>query len=153
QYLSRKYAGRRVDLVMAALSPALDFALEHRAEIFPGVPIVYCAVDQREVNARKLPPDVVGVPIRMELGATLDVALGLHPYTQRVYVVAGRSAFDDAWIAEARREFASFEERVELIYLTGLPLDDLIRKVADLPPRSLIYYLHVFQDGNGSTLV
>src|SRR5262245_1919807 len=153
EYLRRKYAARRVDLVMAALSPALDFAIEHRAEIFPGVPVVYCAVDQREVNARKLPPDVVGVPIKMELKATLDTALRLHPHTQRVYVVAGQSGFDKAWVAEARREFGPYEPSVEFTYLTGLPLDDLLRRVAELPPRSLIYYMHVFQDGNGQALV
>jgi len=153
EYLKRKYAGRHVDVVMAALSPALDFALRHRAEIFPGAPVVYCAVDDREVKARELPPDVVGVPIKMELTGTLDLALRLHPQTQRVYVVAGRSTFDQAWVAEARREFSAYESRVEFDYLTALPLDDLIRKVADLPPRSLIYYMHMFLDGNGQSLV
>jgi PAS domain S-box-containing protein len=152
-YLRRKYAGRRADLIIAALSPALDFALEYRAELFPGAPVVYCAVDQREANARKLPPDVVGVPIAMELAPTLDLGLRLHPDTQRVYVVAGKSAFDTDWVAEARQEFRPYEKRVEFVYLTGEPLDDLIRHVADLPPHSLIYYLHVFQDGKSQALV
>src|SRR5262249_34421625 len=39
--LRRKYTGRKVDLVIAALSSGLDFALEHRAALFPGVPIVF----------------------------------------------------------------------------------------------------------------
>jgi len=153
EYLRRKYAKRQVDLVIAALSPGLDFALKHRAEIFPGDPIVFCAVDQREVNRRELPPDVVGVPITMELKETLKVGLGLHPKTVRVYVVAGQSTFDTTWVEEARQEFREYENRLEFIYLTGLPLDDLIRRVTDLPQNSLIYYLHVFQDGNGQALV
>lgn len=49
-YLRQKYAGRRVDLVIAVLSPALDFALAHRAELFPGSPVVFCAIDEREIR-------------------------------------------------------------------------------------------------------
>ena len=65
--------------MIAGLSAGLDFALEYRDEVFPGVPIVFIAVDQREVKARRLPPDVIGVPIRMDLAGTLDLALRLHP--------------------------------------------------------------------------
>ena len=84
-------------LLVAGLSSGLDFALGHRDELFPGVPIVFVAVDQREVKARRLPPDVIGVPIRMDLAGTLDLALGLHPETRRVFVIAGSAPFGDWW--------------------------------------------------------
>ncbi|HVK14744.1 MAG TPA: hypothetical protein VM597_38760, partial [Gemmataceae bacterium] len=51
--LRQKYAGRKVDLVIAGLSSGLDFVLEHRDDLFPGVPVVFVAVDQREVAARR----------------------------------------------------------------------------------------------------
>ena len=122
EFLRRKYEGRRVELVIAGLAPALDFALRYREEVFPGVPIVFCAIDEREVKAHKLPPDVIGVPIACDLAATLDLALGLHPGTRRVYVVAGKSRFDLYWEAVARETFRPYESRVEVVYLTGLPL-------------------------------
>jgi PAS domain S-box-containing protein len=147
--LQRKYAGRKVDLVIAGLSSGLDFALAHRAELFPGVPIVYVAVDQREVKTRQLPADVIGVPIRMDLKGTLDVALRFHPDTRRVYVVAGSAPFDLEWTAEARRTFHPYEDRVEFIYLTGLPMAELLARVGGLPERSILYYLHINRDGAG----
>jgi PAS domain S-box-containing protein len=149
--LQRKYAGRKVDLVIAGLSSGLDFALRYRDELFPGVPIVFVAVDQREVTARRLPPDVIGVPIRMDLRGTLDLALRLHPDTRRVFVVAGSAPFDTDWEAEARRAFRPDEERLEFVYLTGLPMDELLGRVADLPERSIIYYLHINRDGSGTS--
>ena len=42
---------------------------------------------------------------------------------------------------------------MEFVYLTGLPMNDLLRRVAALPDRSVIYYLHVFEDGLGNTFV
>jgi len=150
--LKRKYAGRKVDLVMAGLSAGLDFAVKFREELFPGVPVVFVAVDEREVRARRLPPDVIGVPIRMDLARTLDLAFRLHPDTRRVYVVAGSSPFDAEWEAVARRTFRVHEDRLEFVYLTGLPMDDLLGRVADLPKQSLVYFLHAHQDSTGKPL-
>jgi PAS domain S-box-containing protein len=153
EFLRRKYAGRKVDLVIAGLSSGLDFVREHRERIFPGVPVVFAAVDEREVQARKLPPDVIGVPIKMDLGATLEVALQLHPNTRRVFVIAGKAPFDVYWEAEARQAFRPYEEKLEFVYLTGLPMEGLLQEVAHLPERSIIYYLHVLQDGTGKVLI
>lgn len=141
-----KYAARKVDLVIAGLSAGLDFAVKFRQELFPGVPIVFVAVDEREVKARWLPPDVIGVPIRMDLGKSLDLALRLHPDTRRVFVVAGNSPFDSEWEAEARRTFRVHEGRVEFVYLIGLPMEELLDRVADLPSQSIVYFLHLHQD-------
>src|SRR5262249_22210184 len=153
EFLRRKYAGRKIDLVIASLTPALDFALKYRGQAFPGVPIVFCAVDEREVNARSLPPDVIGVPIRVDLAATLDVALRLHPRPERVYVITGKSKLDVHWEEEARRTFRGYEDRLEFVYLSGLPMPDLLKRVAELGEHSVAYYLQVTEDGDGQMVV
>jgi PAS domain S-box-containing protein len=153
QFLREKYAGRKVDLVLAWLSPALDFATTHRAEIFPGVPIIYCLVEEREIQARKLPVDVIGAPVKLDLAGTLDLALRLHPQTRHVFVVSGKAKFDAYWEAQARQTFRAYENEREFVYLSGLPMQELVEKVAHLPERSVIYYLTVFQDGAGKDFV
>jgi PAS domain S-box-containing protein len=151
--LRQKYAGRKVDLVIAVLSGGLDFALAVRGEVFPGVPIVFVLVDRRELEARRLPPDVIGAPTPMDLTGTLDLAIRLHPDTRRVFVVAGSSPFDAKSEERARLAFQGYGDRVEFVYLTGLPMADLFARVAELPDGSLIYYLHVFKDGAGRDFV
>jgi signal transduction histidine kinase len=152
-FLRQKYAGRKVDLVIAATSTSLDFLLEHRDELFPSVPVVFATADQREVTAHLLPPDVIGVPIRKDLDGTLDLALRLHPDTRRVFVVAGSATFDAHWESEARRTFRSYEGRLEFVYLTGLPMDELLGRVAGLPEQSIVYYIHITQDSTGKPFV
>lgn len=153
RFLARKYSGHEVDLVVVGLSSALDFALAHRGELFPGVPIVCMAVDGQEIDARTLPPDVVGVPVEMDLSASLATALQLHPQARHVFVVAGASKFDASWEARARAAFEPQGDRIEINYLSGLPLADLEAAVARLPPHSLVYYLHVFEDRDGRIYV
>jgi len=152
EFLRRKYAHRKIDVIIPGMAPALDFALKYREEMLPGVPIVFGAIDEREVKARQLGPGVVGAPMRMDLVPTLELALRLHPGTRRVVVIAGASKTDAYWEAQARQAFRSYEGKQEFVYLTGLPMNDLLREVAKLPDGSVIYYLHVQQDGSGHTV-
>src|SRR5208282_277153 len=57
------------------------------------------------------------------------------------------------WAAEARKAFHRLENQVELVYLVGLPMKDLLREVAHLPEGSIVYYLQVFEDGVGETFI
>ena len=153
ELLRRKFADRKVDLVIVGLSTTLDFALKYRQQMFPGVPIVFLAVEQREIKAHKLPPDVVGTPVKLDFAGTLDLALRLNPDTQHVFVVAGAAKWDAYWTAEARQAFRAYEGKREFVYLTELPMDELLQKVAHLPARSIIYYLNMMQDGSGEVVV
>jgi signal transduction histidine kinase len=151
--LRQKFADRKVDLVIAGLSTSLDFALKYRQQIFPGVPIIFLAAEQREIKTRELPPDVIGFPVKLEFAGTLELALRLHPDTQHVYVVAGAAKFDAYWTAQAKEAFRPYEGKREFVYLSALPMDVLLQKVAHLPARSIIYYLNIMQDGSGKVVV
>ena len=153
EFLRRKYAGQKIDLLMAGLASSLDFVLQYRDEIFPGVPVVFIAADKAEVESRTLPADVVGVPVRMDLAGTIDVALQLNTATRQVYVITGSSKFDRDWEGVARQTFRPYEGRVEFVYLSGLPMDDLLKRVSSLPDRSIVLYLHIFEDGAGKTVI
>jgi signal transduction histidine kinase len=153
EFLRKKYAGQKIDLVMAGLASSLDFVLQYRDEIFPGVPVVFIAVDKAELESRTLPADVVGVPVRLDLAGTMEVALRLNSATRHVYVITGSSKFDRHWEGVARRTFPRYEGRVEFVYLAGLPMDDLLRRVSNLPDRSIVLYLHIFEDGTGRTFI
>ena len=70
QFLRQKYQGRKVDLVIPVAFPALNFFLQRRAELFPGVPAIFCAANLEAVRGLDLGPDITGVRLRSEWGAT-----------------------------------------------------------------------------------
>src|SRR5262249_6628542 len=155
EFLRKKYAGEKIDLVMTALGPSLAFAVEFRHEIFPGVPIVFMAVDEQEVQKLSPPADVIGVPVKLDLATTLEIALRLHPKTRRVYVITRSAAFDAYWEGVARRTFSPYEGRVAFVYLSGLGLsmDDLLHQVALLPEDSIVHYILASRDVTGNLSV
>ena len=59
--LQAKHAHRPPDVVIVMGSTALRFVVANRQDLFPGVPIVFCHVEPRELSALALPPDVVPV--------------------------------------------------------------------------------------------
>jgi signal transduction histidine kinase len=151
-FLQAKYEDKKIDLVIAILSPALDFLLNYGSVIFPGTPIVFCGVDKTELGNRSLPPHVRGILLKREFAPTVEIALSLHPKTERAVVVAGTSD-SDTRLLEAKIDFGFYEERLDFQYLTTLPLQDLLTELSHLPSRTLVFYTTVFRDGAGETLV
>ena len=152
-YLRDKYADKTIDVTVAVLGSAFEFLLDHGEAIFPGTPIVFSGVDRRELGDRSLPPHVHGVLLKREFAPTLDLAIGLHPHTKRVVVVAGRSEFDTRVLDQARQEFGVYENRLAFTYLTTLPLQKLLTELVGLPPQTIVLFTTFFQDGAGEPFV
>jgi len=138
-YLRRKYADMKFDVIAVWPEAALEFLLRYRDELFPGVPIVYITV--KRPNPDELPHDVTGIWIGPKLTETLELALSLHPHTQQVFVIMGTLKNIGLLESEARSQLKGFESRVRLNYLVDLPLDEILPKVKNLPERSIIFYV------------
>jgi signal transduction histidine kinase len=152
-FLQAKYADKKIDLVIAILSPALDFLLNYGSVIFPGTPIVFCGIDKTELSNRSLPPNVRGILLKREFAPTVEIALSLHPKTKRAVVVAGTSDLDTRILEQAKIDFGFYENRLDFQYLTTLSLQDLLIELSHLPPRTIVFYTTLFRDGAGETLV
>lgn len=149
----RKYADKRPDLIVAILEPPLDFLLRHRGTLFQGIPIVFGGVDASAIADKKLPSDMTGVLVERTFAATVDVALRLQPATRNVFVVGGASTFDRFLQTLVVRDVKPYDARVAVTYLFGLPMEQLLRRLSNLPPASVILYVTVFTDGAGNSFI
>ena len=140
-YLRQKYAGQKMDAVVAAPDPSVDFLLRHRSDLFSDSPIVFVTVKRPPQNVLAAGPGLTGIIRANTHRKTLDLALNLHPDTEEVFVISGTPELDKRFETVAREELAGYDERVRLTYLTDLPVSDLVNRVKELPPRSLILYV------------
>jgi len=152
-YYKQKYSRKKLDVVIAALGPSLDFALAHMEEIAPGTPIVFCGVDRSEMQQLSLRSNVTGVLVKRDFKGTLDVALKLQPDTRQVVFIAGTSTFDKDLLEQASQDLKPYEDRLKFTYLTDLPLSSTLNEISQLPSDTIILYSTVFRDGAGSTYV
>jgi signal transduction histidine kinase len=135
------YSGKKLDLVMTRYYPALHFALSHRNELFPGVPIVFFAVDVTRLAGQKMWSGVTGVTLAADIGGTLDLALHLHPDTNVVAIIAGNSEFDRYWLAAIHAELLRRQSKMTAIDLVGLSPGQILERVGALPPRTVVINL------------
>ena len=142
-----KYRDLHFDLIMAFGPRALRFALDLRAELTPGVPIVFMAVES--VADLTLARDVTGVMISPDWMDTLAAALRLQPETRHVVVVAGTSALDKRWVAAARAQFAGAPAHLEFTYVTDVPLEAAAATLAGLPDRTIVFLIGFLRDSTG----
>ena len=147
--LQQTYAARRPDVVLVWGTGALSFVLKHRATMFEGIPIVFCAVDPDVLPQLDADSAVTGVSRRIDWTLSLDLILKLHPGTREVAIVTGSGAVDLRWEAEARRDFASYPGGVTLTYLARQPMPELLKAVESLSSGTVILYGALLQDGAG----
>jgi signal transduction histidine kinase len=140
-YLREKYAGQKIDAVIATPDPALDFLLKRRSDLFPDSPIVFIGVKRPPKEVLDAGPGVTGIIRANTYRKTLDLALNLHPGTEQLFVISGTPELDKRFETVARQELADYEKRVRISYLTDLPVGDLVNRVKQLPPRSIILYV------------
>jgi signal transduction histidine kinase len=147
--LREKYASRRVDLIMPIAFPALGFFLRHRAELFPGVPAVFAAANLDAVTGLDLGPDITGVRLPSEWGATLEAALALQPEVRRAVVISGTSATDQNLQAAAAHDLARYRGQIEITFLTGWPIARVLDEVASLPKNTIVLFVSLLRDQGG----
>jgi len=147
EFLRAKYQGRHFDVVIPLQDVATAFVSHYRDDLFPSTPVVFYATD----GAPRL-ENATGVLAQPDLTTTLTLALALQPDLEQVFVVAGASGRDKANEDGARAQFRSLEPRLKFTYLSALPIDQLLRRLAALPPRSIVYYLLFYQDSVGENV-
>jgi formate hydrogenlyase transcriptional activator len=147
----KKYGSRKIDLLMAAGADSLDFAQRFRDVLLPGVPIVFYNVAEDALRGHVIQPAIGGVVLRFNLPGTVELAMRLQPRARRVVVVSGTSAYDRNWARRAREALRAHEGRLEVSSWAGQHLQELLKKLRELPADVFVLYLAFSSDASGRT--
>jgi ABC-type uncharacterized transport system substrate-binding protein len=101
-----------------------------------------------DASARLLPPDVTGLISHLSLRDMITTARAVVPNLARVALVGDPLAGDN-FRPGFTEELQRYQSELEIIDLTGLPMDDVKRHVAALPEKTAILYTNIYKDGAG----
>jgi len=133
-----------VDLIIPITPEALAFAVVNRPVVWPGARIAFAGIEPESLAALRLPDDVTGITAEVfDFSGTIALATTLAPDARRIAYVGVRDA--------EYREFLALSDRFELVDLTELPFDVVKRRVATLPPNSIVFFGTIFVDRVGLT--
>ena len=148
-YLQALLVGRKPDLVVPIGAIASSFAQRQRQRLFPDVPTLYAAVDDRTLDRYALTDKDTVVASRLDVHGFVQNILDVLPETAHVAVIVGASPVEQFWKVEAQREFEPFMNQIEFIWLDQLTFEEMKQAVAELPPNSAILYAVLIVDAAG----
>jgi len=140
------YANEKLDLVVAVMSTSVQFALQYRDRIFPGVPIVFMSFIDPLPD--KVWPGVTGVVSSNGIADKIDLALRLRPETKAVAIMTQGDPIDRPWLEAEHAELLRYRDKVEVIDLIGPASPDLLERVAALPPHTVVLFQLYPADAN-----
>jgi PAS domain S-box-containing protein len=148
-----KFSNHRIDLVIPFGPPALSFVIAHSNDLFSQVPVVFSGILREQIKGLNLSPTVTGVLADIDYAGLLEIALRIHPQTRHVAVVNGASVTGLLYEKEFRKALAPYARRLDFIYLTRLPMGDILEKLRNLPEHSVVLYYILLRDGEGKSFI
>jgi len=147
-----KFARTRFRLVLTSDNAAFDFARSHRAELFPGAPIVFMGVNGYEDAMLRGETGITGAAEDNDFLGTFEVALRLHPDTR--HIVLPGMADDPSFRgnrAMVRQILPALRKDVAVEFPESPDVDAAIEALRRLPPDSVIVIIANMRtkDGKG----
>jgi PAS domain S-box-containing protein len=150
EWLRAKYAGRRLDAIVAANEATADLTFEVRAELWPRLPLVVVDYGRMPITHLAAQTNVTVVTAYTEVERTLQAALWLCPDTRRIaFVSSGDNGYAELYRHDLKRVEAFAANRYEVIKIIGLTLAETRQRLAQLPPGTIVFYNGIWIDGAG----
>jgi PAS domain S-box-containing protein len=161
-YLGGKYKKRSIDVIITLHVTCLNFLMEEGSELFPGVPTINVIADPnflrdsevrtgqiREMQRLRRP--FVLLPFSADADSTVRNILDLRPDTRSLVVVGGSDAVDIALEQAVRHDLERWQGKLQIEYWQGLPLEQVLDRVAALGPRTAVLFTVFGSDSTGRT--
>jgi signal transduction histidine kinase len=139
-YLRALFADHPLDLIVTVGAPAADFVHRYRQPLFAAVPLLLTDIEQRRVTNVASGSSETAVAFSVDVSAFVQDMLQVLPQTTHLYVVIGNSPIERYWVGQIDASLQAFRKRLTITWLTNLPFNELLTRVAALPPQSIILF-------------
>ena len=150
--LEAKYAGIKFDAVVVDGNGPFQVMLHHPPAFLRGVPVVFLTVPDYDLPAN-LPSNITGITTHKEYGETVRLATRLQPDLQHIFYVEGGLARNALRDAAFHSELAPFRNKLDIVDLQNLTVDEILSRVKSLPPHSAILFDTYLKDPDGKPYV
>jgi PAS domain S-box-containing protein len=148
-----KASSRKYDVIIAADDNAFRFMRQHREELYPNVPVVFCGIQEIDNIIPEGDDFLTGVYEYQVFEPTLQLVLKLHPSAEQIVIVSDGTVDRTAFMHEQWLEvIKNYENRVHFVnhFLRKLTADELLEKIGDLDPHSVVILTDSFRDPEGN---
>ena len=142
------YSNVVFDVIVASDNNALDFLLLHRDSLFPGVPVVFCGIN--DIFKYRLFPGsgYIGISEVADIAATIAIGLKLHPGTNKVILLSDATETGSINRALAKKVAIQFPA-ISFVEMADLTATQLSLALNALEDDTIVLDLGFFRDAEG----
>jgi PAS domain S-box-containing protein len=147
-----KYASHPPRLIVSSDDYALRFLLGWRDRLFPGVPVVFCGINNFQPEMIAGRKGFTGITELNEMAETLELWTRIRPQATDLWLVTERSATGTGNRARLDSLSRVYQGRLRFHFFdsgTGIVWTELVDAVSRLGKRDLVYWSELFRDRNG----
>ncbi|EPR39886.1 PAS/PAC sensor hybrid histidine kinase [Desulfovibrio sp. X2] len=146
--LAAKFAKTHLDAIIVSDNDAYDFMIEQQPKLFPGVPVVFCGVNDFKPDRIKGLP-FTGLVENPDIAANLALAARLHPTRRRCVVISDEAVTSKAIMAQFRQAMPAFEKRFDFDFEIVHSMAEIGRKAAAVGDDAIIFLVPFYMDEQG----
>ena len=150
EWLRRKYADKRIDLVVPIGEDALKFLAASHGEPWPAAQVLYLEAGSIGIDTQATLPQAGGLLLEDVFSAVMEVVRTIRPETKRVALLYGASAVDRSRWGLYAAKIAKMG--LEPIEWAGLSATEIGAAVKHLPADAVVMVLSPAIDSGGRVL-
>lgn len=143
-----KFSDEDFDIIIVSDNHAYNFITEHRDQLFPGIPLVFCGINDYE-SADTSSGNMTGIVENFDLLGTLDIARILHPEKNKIVVVGDQSITGRSIEQQVYTMLGRYKEKLEVEFWFKLSLEETKEKVERLPEDTFLFFSPWYQTVKG----
>ncbi len=147
--LEAKYQNISFSVILTSDNNAYDFFRERRDLLFPGVPVVFCGVNDFQQEQLEGLEKFTGFAESITIRETVDLILRNHPETKEIFIINDYLVTGKAWRRSIKKELKNYPAEVMFRYSENKTLQDLQDEIAGLSPGTVIVLGVFFSDKDG----
>ena len=141
------------DAVILSDDAAFSFVLRKRADLFRGIPIVFCGVNNFQTEMLHGEQDITGVSEIISAQETLDTALALHPKATDLIIIGGAvTSTDRSNRSQFLRLMPAYSGRIRFRFWQDTPTATLLERLAALGPQNIVFLTQALPGLDGRML-
>lgn len=149
--LKLKYSDMKLDLVIAVDDAEYKYALLHREELFPNIPIVYTAANMGSQMTTTGNVLATGNYKNLDLEKNVDLIKVLEPDVKNLVVVTGSGKLDANYDRVAKNVLSNYSNQLSVSYTIDMSYSEIKSLLTSLPEHTAVLYIAIYNDGKGDS--
>jgi diguanylate cyclase (GGDEF)-like protein len=152
-YFLYKYQNEQIDIIITTDDKALNFAIEHRADLFSDAPIVFCGVNQEGYEKiAKNQHNVTGTLELIDPTETIRIAKSINSDVKNIYLLSDNS---ESGLSTGKIVTDSLKEiypDLNIVPCNEMNYKDILEQVRRLNDDSIVLITTYFTDVDNNIL-